>query len=83
MKAIEIEVEGEKKDGEFDEHEVKCMYQDLIRAEEIKTDAKKMAAIKAYAEKQKGVVASIATMASGKTEVKDIDSLRKRQQEEA
>ena len=64
--------------GDMDEMEVKCMYEDLMRAENIKQDPDKMKAVSAYATKQK---TNIDKITGGAPKVKSVDDLRKKRSE--
>lgn len=73
---IEVATPGEEKeDKKPDEYQIKCWYDDIMRAEGIKKDAKKMALVIEYAKKQKVAVDQLAQMTTPK--VKDMASLKK------
>lgn len=74
MKAIEIEVEKEGSDKEPDEYEIKGWYDTLVKAEEIKADAKKMGLVAKHAAKMKKAAIEVAKLTPKK--ITDLDSLR-------
>ncbi len=59
MESADIKPKSEKKDG-FEKYEIEDAVRTLIRAEEIKQDAKLMAACSGHLEKQKKAIDSVA-----------------------
>lgn len=76
MEPDESDANEESEYGDMGEMEVKCMFDDIMRAEEIKKDPKKMEAVKKYAAKQKSNIDSIVSNAPD-SKIKSVDDLRK------
>lgn len=74
MQTVEIEVKKEGEEKEPDEYEIKCWYDTLVKAEEIKADAKKMTLVAEHAAKMKKAAIEVAKLKPKK--ITDLDSLR-------
>lgn len=61
----------EKKDGEYEEYELKCAVDTLLEAEKIKKDPKMMAAIKPLLDEKAGAIKSISSIADLKKVAKE------------
>jgi len=81
MELEEKEMESEKEDsgGEYDKWELQSCVDTLIRAEEIKADKAKMAAIKPLMEKK---LASLKKAFGGVGSLEDVKKIRQKKAEE-
>lgn len=74
MKGIEVEIENEEKEKGYDEYDCRHFAETLMKAEEIKSDPKKMAAAEKHVKKMKKQISSIADLRKLANESSDEDS---------
>lgn len=73
----ESEDSEEKEYGKFDKYEIECAVDTLLRAEEIKADAEKMAYIKPLLEKK------VSSMKKTISSISELKAVRQKKAEEA